>query len=188
MLVAALELPRSDRLGKLPDVLIVFAEEHDGATGGMILGPSGSGKSMACLCLVERLVLASLDAERIAYARSNSIAEPGRASFVRCVSATSIARCVAYGQSDTAREPYSSVHWRRLLVLDDLGWEPEAGAPAIRALLAERYERGLVTIITSGWTGDALRGRYGDALLRRAIETRGERGFVIDMTEKRVAE
>lgn len=78
----------------------------------------------------------------------------------------------------------------RLFVLDDAGWErdPRNVAP----VLADRYDAGLKSIITSGLTVGELRGAevgdsvqagrfpgYGAAVMRRLATTHGRRGTIV---------
>lgn len=75
----------------------------------------------------------------------------------------------------------------KLLVIDDLGWERDH--KFIADILAERFDSPRLTIITSGLTMDGyedangnwvsgLRDKYGDAVVKRIITTRG-RGAVL---------
>jgi DNA replication protein DnaC len=164
-LKVALELTHEERLEKMRPKLRKWASTYKLGKGALLIGPTGVGKTIACVDMIDRLIRC----------------HEGNAT-PRMLSATSIGQMVAYGQ--VKYDDIMELDDIPLLIIDDLGWEPEVGAPAIREVLARRYSEGLPTIITSGWTLEDLRKRYGDALIRRAIETRGQPGVVIDLHPK----
>ena len=67
----------------------------------------------------------------------------------------------------------------RLLVLDDVGWNPH-DASVVAHVLHERMERRRATIVTSGMTSEALRERYGAAVLRKLTDAAHRVSLVVD--------
>jgi DNA replication protein DnaC len=63
----------------------------------------------------------------------------------------------------------------RLLIVDDMGWEPYHDT--LTEVIAARYDGNRPTAATSGLTQAGFVSRYGDALLRRISEV-GEGGVV----------
>ena len=68
-----------------------------------------------------------------------------------------------------------------LLFIDDLGWERPHQSQIISDVLATRYDNGLPTLSTSGLSLSDLNTRYGDAVMRRMVETSGKRGAIIEV-------
>jgi len=184
VLPAALGLTSAERLSHMAPALRTWAAEHDPSRGALLLGLSGVGKSMACVELAHRVHVADADAAWEADAGRERDMRLPPSVRVRLVSARRIAGCVEYGQALGAQLLVIGAFDADALVIDDLGWEPAAGLPAIREVVASRYDQGRPTIVTSGETLSALRDKYGDALLRRVRETRGERGALIDLHPK----
>jgi DNA replication protein DnaC len=60
-----------------------------------------------------------------------------------------------------------------LTILDDLGVEPEVGAPVIAHLLHHRYDSQRPTIVTTGLAIEQLAKHYGAGVARRLLETAG---------------
>lgn len=56
------------------------------------------------------------------------------------------------------------------LVIDELGAEPQVPNSAVYEVLHKRHARGHHTMVTSGFSLDALAARYGGGLLRRLLE------------------
>jgi DNA replication protein DnaC len=65
-----------------------------------------------------------------------------------------------------------------LLVLDDAGWERDTSA--VSTVLAERYESGLPTILTSFHDRAGLSDHYGAAVVRRLVEAGGHRVTIVE--------
>jgi len=60
-----------------------------------------------------------------------------------------------------------------LAILDDLGVEPEVGAPVLAHVLHHRYDSARPTIVTTGLTVEQIAKRYGAGVARRLVETAG---------------
>jgi hypothetical protein len=143
----------------LPESLARVVAWNWGDGPRLIVGASGRGKSTACALLIRRLlrdwvVLGTPEARR---------AE--RASWWR---SRALAREVQFSPLGKPCPSMESAIRAPLLILDDLGWEPD---PAfIGDLLCERDDNGRPTIATSGQPLEALEARYGAPLVRRLIE------------------
>jgi DNA replication protein DnaC len=161
-----------------------FAETYWPDQGGrLLLGPTGVGKTVACVALFRRLIEEALrrDGRRLWYGseeRGSSFA------WVRAYDLPNarLATRLGDGEADLVR----TAGLARLLVLDDLGWESRrAGADdVVMEVLATRYDAGLPTIATSGMLLTALTDRYGEAVVRRITEAGGLPGRVIDRTKR----
>lgn len=71
----------------------------------------------------------------------------------------------------------------QLLVLDDLG-QDERRDPVMFEVFDARYELGLVSIVTSGFTWDSLVTMYSDAMLRRILQAGQNKGRFVSLFPK----
>lgn len=175
---SAIALGSEGRLALMAPALKQWATGHDPSTGALVMGLSGSGKTVAVVELADRLLRQDADAAWEDGVRRRKIVFERPRSRLRGIRAASLGAYVEFGLVK------GSFGWREsvpLLAIDDLGWETPATVPAVRELLAVRYAAGLPTIVTSGCTLPELRERYGDAVVRRIVEARGQRGPVIDL-------
>lgn len=175
---AAAALGSGGRLARMAPALRDWTRGHDPRLGALILGLSGVGKTLAVVELADRLLRQDADAAWEDGVRRRRIVFERPRSRLHGIRAASLGAYVEYG---TVK---GSFGWREsvpLLAIDDLGWETPATVPAVRELLAVRYAAGLPTIVTTGLTRAELRERYGDAVVRRIVEARGQRGPVIDL-------
>jgi len=146
--------------------------------GALLLGDTGAGKSTACWRLIRRLCD---QADHIA-AEGGSVRAVGQCNAIRWQSAAALAdearrewTCAALGKSKSAT----------LLIFDDLGWDRgKDRTGAVEIVLAHRYDRGLPTIATSALPLAELQSCYDAQLIRRIVERRGMRGFVVDLWAK----
>src|SRR5512145_2611360 len=132
-----------------------FFKAWDGASGALLLGPTGVGKS---------LVVAWLGARLNASKRSEK--------FVRWVRADELSTILQdKGGFDDVRLLKSCP----VLIIDEMGWEcwPET----IQQVIGTRAERRIPTLVTSGQTFAGFTERYGDAVVRK-ITTIGKGGRV----------
>lgn len=81
---------------------------------------------------------------------------------------------LASSSTDEDRALYSSMFRCQLLILDDIGGEYEDSkgyfAKLFNELMDERYERRLLTIVTTNVTAARFRTAYGDRVLDRILE------------------
>lgn len=184
VLPTAADLTSERRRALIVPALRTWAAEHDPGRGALLLGLSGIGKSVACVEFCHRVQQQDAAASWARQVERRVEIMMPMGCRVHLTSAAAIGACTQYGQVDWVRGALFAVRDVPILVIDDLGWEPAAGLPAIRELLAHRYGEGLPTIVTSGETLPALRERYGDAVLRRIVECRGVTTPPLDLHPK----
>ena len=144
-----------------------------GGGGVLLAGPTGAGKTAACLAGVMRLLLAGASGTLDRWERARRIVWADAAELGQS------RRRHGYGRGEAPEVVRASRC--PLLVLDDLGWEADRGT--VREVIAARYKRGLPTWTTTGLpvAGErGLEGAYGDAVVRRLVECRGRRGKVVE--------
>lgn len=132
--------------------------EDFGARCVLLLGPSKVGKSAAMALMLKRQLVRKANAAWF-YAR---------------------ALCAAPLQHSLGDGPVPEIEAAAktpLLVLDDLGIEKDHGP--LLDVIHERYEQNRPTWTTSGLTLPQLGERYGDAIVRRLVESNGNAGRVI---------
>lgn len=119
-----------------------------GATGAIFVGPSGSGKtSMAIACLRTKGAKGMfVSAFQLATARIQTAAGKGEADLVE----------------QSIRVP--------LLLIDELGGEPNSANNAVPSVVFARYDAGRPTWVTTGLTSSEISAKYGAGFLRRVIE------------------
>lgn len=171
--------------------LKVLAEKfHPDKTGGaLIMGPTGVGKSVACLCIMLRCMrdeaLADFDASlKIPF---DEPAPRGNAKSWFSIDAMDLGIAQQRtGLGDPEPQCITQAKDAGNLILDDLGWERGFHVEALIQVAAPRYRRGLATLVTSGETHEALRERYTDAVLRRFWNVDGRKGAVVDLWKNQV--
>lgn len=137
----------------------------------VLLGPTGCGKSTTAIAILWRL-------------KDEALAEAyAQKTFQPCRLTESALWCAAYDLTRARKEHplgqgeaplVERACGATLLVLDDLGNEPVD--TVVFEVLDARYQAGRPVIVTSGFSPEGLRERYGDALWRRCAE----RGTVLE--------
>lgn len=170
-----------------------LAQRMPTTTGALLLGNTALGKSLTAVEIVSRVIREHRAEKRNADIAAGKWWNKPACPSVWMVHATQIAQCVEFGRlkfdsdepesSELLIEPtglklWSTCEW---LAIDDLGWESRTGRDALKHVLNERYSHGLPTVATSGWRLADLEGEYGDALIRRVHERRGERGIIVEL-------
>lgn len=154
-----LEQAAVDRRRQIDPRLVRWATEAKDASGAVLVGPTGCGKSLA----------ASWAADRIGSRNS--------ATWVKWIRADELSRLLS---ERGAVEQLTQVKQARLLVIDEIGYErfPEL----LLEVIGARHDASRPTIVTSGLRLDAIALRYSDATVRR-IESIGG-GCVVDCWRK----
>lgn len=180
-----IELDAEPLLKLIPAALRKLARELTEKQGGVLaLGPTGAGKTATMVFLGRRLIRERYEAFEVnSMERSERFwgMDVGRIfGWARAVDIATARRKHGLGSEapeiDAAKAPTT-------LVIDDLGWEPK-GDTAIPEVIAERYDRGFQTLVTSGLTWTQLVDRYGEALLRRVLESGGVKGRIVSLFPK----
>jgi len=151
--------------------------------GKLIIGPTSIGKTSAVVWAVKRVVKQSRSELRQRAAAAGHRGPIGIGARVCWARAVELANArLQHGLGAGEAPLVLKAEDADLLVIDDLGGETRSDA--LEAVLACRYDRGLPTIVTSGKTSQELEERYGQALLRRVIESRGEWGTPLNLFPK----
>lgn len=129
----------------------------------ILLGPTGSGKSTAVAMLFRYLLKDGVQRGGSAWESARFMAWFGASDLFHA----SREHALGKGEAPELRQATRA----RLLVLDDAGWDTDPRV--VSEVLAERYESGLPTIVTSGKTEQELIAHYGAAVVRRMTETGG---------------
>jgi len=143
----------------------------------IMLGPTGCGKSTAAGLIVRRLLDEACRAGGWDWQRACS-------TWWYSATALELARRhhpIGRGEAPEVTRACTG----KLLVLDDLGWSPN-DVQVVAYVLHERMERQLSTIVTSSLTKADLTARYGDAVIRRLLESGRRLPKVVECFEQDV--
>jgi len=133
-----------------------------GETNIALIGSSGRGKSASfALALRQHLVRTRFE-RRVAWVRARELTESFR----------------PWDEKTRAIERAKLAADVDVLLLDDLGQESEHGL--LLEVVEERYAKGRVTAITSGFTVEALSEKYPENLFRRLMSSGGKTGTIIE--------
>lgn len=138
------------------------------AGGAILLGTTGLGKSLACFCVMRRIMLARIQSgkPRDSWASYDALDLGLEAQRTP----------LGHPEADAIERAKTSA----CLILDDLGWERAFHVDTIVDIAAARYKHGRPTLVTSGKTESELRATYGAAVLRRFTDVGGLRGKILD--------
>lgn len=136
-----------------------WASTAKSSSGAILLGPTGTGKTLAAAWLAD------------AVARNES------ATWVKWIRADELSRILS---DRGGSENIAILKRARLLVIDELGYErfPEL----FLEVLGDRHDNSRPTIVTSGLSIGKIAERYSDATVRRIVEV-GE-GVLVDCNAK----
>jgi len=145
------------------DAEVTSAVSRLGHRTAVFVGPAHAGKTwFACAVFHQRLHEASVTR----FPRDlDKVAEDERR--VSALGASRYVRAFTLGAAP-AWDPVWAL-WRAapVMVIDDLGLEPAAFAPAIIDLVIVRCDHRRQTLVTTSFTEDAVGARYGEGVLRR---------------------
>lgn len=127
--------------------LVRWATDWQDASGAVLSGATGTGKSVA----------ASWAADRCSQERKS-------ATWVKWIRADELSRILS---ERGGTEQINTIKLARLLVIDELGYErfPEL----VLEVLGARHDASRPTIITTGLKVEAIETRYSDATVRRVV-------------------
>lgn len=166
-----------------------FAERYDPFEHGgrLVLGSTGIGKTAACAAVGRRLREANVRLKfspKLEGERDYDHLTRTRGRYLVWARAFDLANArlehaLGRGEADDIRNAVKC----DFLVLDDIGWESKraGGDDVVLEVIAERYDSGRPTCATSGLRIGQFIERYGEAVMRRIVETGGPRGKVLDL-------
>jgi hypothetical protein len=169
--VAAVEMAHREAHESVPKKYRDVAPNSHGVLDApvVICGPSASGKTrLACAVLFDRMLVAGKmeppgATDAVIEQAKRRVMVAGTSRYER---AYSIGTAAAWSPEWTA--------WRAaaVLVVDDLGLEPENAAPALADLLISRCDREQQTLVTTSLDRAQFGARYGEGAIRRMSATR----------------
>ncbi len=148
------------RRSKMAADLVSATESYDCTTGLILLGRTGSGKTVGAVHLLMTMWERSF---------STRVAVP-MPMFLKATDLAGARRGHALGEGEP--EVVLDATEAPLLILDDLGQDPRNDNTVFEVIDA-RYDAKLPTVVTSGFPLEELNARYGQALSRRLLETNG---------------
>lgn len=164
----------------------LYPMEHGGR---LICGPTGTGKTTACVLVFRRHIQRGAEAlwEQAVRRKESWLTStklPVACGWARALDLP--AARLGHGLGEGEAEAITHAKAVPLLVLDDLGWESRrAGADdVIGEVIATRYDAGKVTLVTTGMRPEQVSERYSEAFTRRILEAGGKPGKVIDLWPK----
>jgi DNA replication protein DnaC len=131
-----------------------------------LLGSAGAGKTALAVAIANAWTAATSQPSRFVAALDLGMARQQHA--------------LGDGEAETVRAAMTA----RLLLLDDLGQEPDFGISTIAHVVEHRYDQARPTVATSGLPVESLLSRYGAGVTRRLLETTG--GAVVLKLRSRV--
>jgi DNA replication protein DnaC len=163
----AVQQSAAERRSKMTTDIIRATEAYDFKTGLLIIDKTGRGKTVG----LAHLMLTAWE---------RGFREFTRTPIAMVVKATDIAaarRCHPLGEGEPALLVAATE--AELLLLDDLGQDSKHDNSVFEVLDA-RYDAQLPTVVTSGFPLAEISARYGQALVRRIIETNGD-GKIVNL-------
>ena len=164
-------------LSKMRDRIKRTVLEYKPTEPLLLLGPTGTGKSMGAMVALRRAVRS----------RELCVRSPGNVVFpfpkVVWVSAIDLAHADRrHRLGDGAPDVVASAIAADFCVLDDLLWGSQDDS--LLEVISGRYNAGKPTIATAGSPYAELVARLGDAAVRRLVECRGVKGTLLDLFRK----
>lgn len=150
--------------------------------GALLVGPTGNGKSAACAALVQRETRRLRDEPRESELKRLGWVNAGGYRPVMWASAAALARAVTeHPLGKGSPEIVLNARHAPVLIIDDLTWasRPEV----IVELLGFRYDAALPTVANAGVPVEELFAKFGEAVIRRILET-PVKGRLVDCFKK----
>lgn len=155
------------RRSRMAPEITQAVEGYDLRTGLLLIAKTGRGKTVGSVHLLFT-----------AWERTFRQGTPTpTAMFVKATDLGGARRVHSLGEGEPALLVKASE--APLLLLDDLG-QDEKRDNSVFEVLDARYDAQLPTVVTSGFPLEELRARYGEALIRRIIETNGD-GKIVNL-------
>ena len=151
--------------------------------GGLLVGPTGAGKSSVAAWAVRRWHARVNSEAGIARWGAPDHRADGRVAWLDALEATDAERRYKLGSGDP--EELAQAYRADWLVLDDVGLSSSANL--MQLVLARRYQSCLPTIVTSGLTPEQLSAHIGAASVRRVVEWQGQPGLFVNCHGKAAA-
>ncbi len=147
--------------------------------GRLVLGPTGIGKSVTGAAVIRRM-LGMLPEHYGLRGRRMERPKWRELAYIRAFDLPNARLALALGKGEA--DLVEKAKRAEFLVLDDVGWESRrAGADDVVAeVIAARCDVGLPTYATTGLRLAQFEERYGNAVVRRIVESGGLSGRVID--------
>lgn len=146
----------------------------------LLLGPTGSGKSLGAAMIIRRLVrMQPID-------RTNDGFPIYRKPAIFWANAVHLAHAdKRHKLGEGAPDAVKSAIDADICVLDDILWGSRD--EALLEVVSGRYNAGVPTIATAGSSFADVMARLGEAVLRRLLECRGESGTIVDLFAAKAA-
>lgn len=153
--------------------LLSLTSAWDGTSSLMIHGPTGLGKTTS---IVQR-IRAKVEAARAAV----EAGEPeDHFSFLFTTEADVLDAHRMYKLGTAEPRLHQRMRDCSLLILDEMGYQHEAGIPIVAKFIDARYREALPTVITSGLSYQQFTKRYSAAFVRRILQS-GANGEYLDL-------
>lgn len=167
----ATRAPDHERRAAIHQKLLRQVDIWDGKRSLVILGPTGLGKTTALVELAFQGIAHEIDPLRWV-----------APAFHKATELTQAWRTTKLGEDAIDAPCVTTAKGCPLLFIDDIGQEPSDPQAALMGIADTRYDKGLVSVVTSGLTLDAFMARYGDAFIRRFMDAGGkDSGKVVDL-------
>lgn len=116
----------------------------------VLMGPAGVGKTVLSACLLRACA--------------------ARGTYVMFVDALALSQARAHHALGSEAPLVVEARRAKVLVLDDVGSDKQIHNSAVGDVIFERHQRMRRSIITTGFTPEQLKERYGDGIARRIFE------------------
>jgi DNA replication protein DnaC len=166
--VAATE---AERRAAIHPKLLKEIDRWDGKRSLVILGPTGLGKTTGFVELTLQIV-----------ARDGVPKQWQVPAFYKAAELAQSWRTTKLGEDAIDAPCVTTAKTCQLLFIDDIGQEPNDPQAALMGIADARYDKGLISVVTSGLPYESFVKQYGDFFVRRFGDAAGkDSGLVIDL-------